>query len=86
MRGGACEKTTLQFDCSCRIDSCHFSFGFYNMQEREVVSGMSRYISPYTDFGFNRLCGEEANKNRLSVPSPLGNNSTDTKYTLTRRS
>ena len=26
---------------------------------------MSRYINPYTDFGFKRLFGEEANKDLL---------------------
>jgi len=26
---------------------------------------MTRYINPYTDFGFKKLFGEEANKNLL---------------------
>jgi len=27
---------------------------------------MSRYINPYTDFGFKKLFGEEANKDLLT--------------------
>jgi len=30
-----------------------------------TMDSMSRYINPYTDFGFKRLFGEEANKDLL---------------------
>jgi len=31
----------------------------------EEESAMTRYINPYTDFGFKKLFGEEANKDLL---------------------
>ena len=36
----------------------------YNRGHREIAM-TNRYINPYTDFGFKRLFGEEANKNLL---------------------